>query len=108
MQTNHHAPFPVELNGPAHIQMLIDISRAVGKAPDLEAIKRLAAETRQYIECLSRGDLPYWHELSESPRPDRDQIYKRLAHIVAVESDGSNDKLLSLATDAFLRLGMMP
>lgn len=112
MITNHHTPFPVELNGPAHIAMLIDLAASTGKQPNIDAIRRLADETRAYLLALSNGDLPHWHEtrasVSAFPYPTRDEVYRRLVHIHSVDNSGQCDRIISLAADALFNLGVMP
>lgn len=55
--------FPVEVNGPANIVMMLDISQALGKPVDLAAIRQEAVETIAYIEALGRGERPAWHQI---------------------------------------------
>lgn len=56
--------FPVEVNGPAHAKMLIEMSRAQGKPVPWAEVVRLMDETIEYIHELGQGKRPQWHEVA--------------------------------------------
>ena len=60
--------FNVEVNGPAHAKMLIEMNRAQGKPVPWEEVCRLMDETIEYIQALGRGERPQWHEVSAKLR----------------------------------------
>ena len=96
----HHAPFPVETNGPAHSIMLLDAAEYMGKQPDLKAIRRYQEETIGYIRALGLGELPLWHEIENDcpPCQSREALFRRLMDIYIIENDGSvSDTLVALS-----------